>query len=62
MSTEASPVQRSSWSGAWNRLSPNTRRNVKVLGALGIIIDTAVLVNYKSISSWFTGKELGREG
>jgi hypothetical protein len=57
LSTSAGPVQRTSWSTTWSNLSPKTRRNVKTLAALGIVIDTAVLLNYQTVRTWFIGKE-----
>lgn len=57
LSTSAGPVQRTSWSTTWSNLSPKTRRNVKALAALGVVIDTAVLLNYQTVRSWFIGKE-----
>lgn len=57
LSTSAGPVQRTSWLTTWSNLSPKTRRNIKTLAALGIVIDTAVLLNYQTVRAWFIGEE-----
>jgi hypothetical protein len=55
--TQAGPSQPVAPSWAWRNLSPKTKRNVKVLVAAGVVIDTIVLMEYETISAWFSGKD-----